>query len=106
MSRRPASLATATACVVCAALLVAGCEAQASVPPPAQSHAPRSSVVAPQSNSVPLPAVPPDRSVSPFDGLEARTRQATAEARPGVEAPLSPRPVPASGAAGSDIAAS
>jgi hypothetical protein len=59
--------------IVGAALLVNGCEAQVwGAPPAAQSTPPASLPV--------LPEAPPDQSGAPFDGLDARVRQATANA--------------------------
>jgi hypothetical protein len=60
--------------IVGAALLVNGCEAQVwgAPPPAAQNTAPASLPV--------LPDAPPDQSGAPFDGLDARVRQATANA--------------------------
>ena len=42
--------------------------------------APQLTVVAPQGSLAPLPEAPPDEPAAPFDGLDARTRQATADA--------------------------
>jgi hypothetical protein len=59
--------------IVGAALLVNGCEAQVwGAPPAAQTTPPASLPV--------LPDAPPDQSGAPFDGLDARVRQATANA--------------------------
>ena len=80
MRLRPPSRATVTAAIVVATLVVAGCEAQVHGTPPAGSPAPRLTVVAPQATSAPLPQAPPDHPPAAFDGLDARTRQATANA--------------------------
>jgi hypothetical protein len=80
MRRRPSSRAAATAAIVFAALLVAGCEARVHGTPPAFSDTPQATVVAPQNNSAPLPQAPPDQPGATFDGLDARARQATADA--------------------------
>jgi hypothetical protein len=80
MHRRPSSRATATAAVVFAALLVAGCEARGYGAPPSDSQTPQVTVVAPQSNTVPVPDPPPGAPAAAFDGLDARVRQATADA--------------------------
>ncbi|MBI5339639.1 MAG: hypothetical protein HZB45_18340 [Mycolicibacterium rufum] len=65
------------AAALCAALLMAGCDAPPSEPAPPPPPVPQSSAVAPQSNAVPLPAAPPGPG---FAGLDARVRQATADA--------------------------
>jgi hypothetical protein len=69
--RRPKWAMTALA-IVCAAMLANGCEAQVSGAPPAENTA-----------HAPLPALPEAPPVPPtarLDGLDARVRQATAEA--------------------------
>jgi CubicO group peptidase (beta-lactamase class C family) len=78
MRRRPPSLATVTATIAVAALVVAGCEARVYGTPPADPDAPQLTVVAPQGSLAPLPNAPPDQPPATFDGLDARTRQATA----------------------------
>ena len=80
MGRWPANRVAFSAAAMCAAMLGAGCAGPAAAPPPTESGGPRSSVVAPQSHSVPLPAAPPDQPASTFDGVDARIRQATADA--------------------------
>jgi CubicO group peptidase (beta-lactamase class C family) len=71
MRRRRPFRATATVAIVCAVVLVAGCEARVyGVPPDEQG--PQQTVVA--------PAAPPSQHAATFDGLDARTKQATAEA--------------------------
>jgi hypothetical protein len=78
MRRRPSRLIAATAISMIAAL-VAGCEARVyGTPPP--SPVPQLTVVAPQGSLAPLPEAPPDEPATTFDGLEARARQATADA--------------------------
>ena len=79
MRRRPSKLVTATATVIIAVPLVAGCEAKVygTTPEPA---APQLTVVVPQGRSAPLPEAPPDEPAATFDGLDARARQATADA--------------------------
>ncbi|WP_066901866.1 serine hydrolase [Mycolicibacterium houstonense] len=67
MHRRPSKPAMTTMAIVIAALLVTGCEAQACGMPPAD-NAPLAPVIAPRA------------PVASFDGLDARTRQATADA--------------------------
>src|SRR5689334_7582235 len=80
MRRRPSCRATVTAAVVTAALVVPGCEARVYGTPPEESAAPRMTIVAPEGTSAPLSQAPPDQRMASFDGLDARTRQATAEA--------------------------
>jgi beta-lactamase class A len=79
MRRRPSSRATAIATIAIAALLV-GCEARVYGTPPAASDKPQVTIVAPQGTIAPLPDAPPGQPVAAFDGLDARTRQATADA--------------------------
>jgi CubicO group peptidase (beta-lactamase class C family) len=57
--------------IVCAVVLVAGCEARVYGVPP-DEPGPQQTVVA--------PAAPPSQHAATFDGLDARTKQATAEA--------------------------
>jgi hypothetical protein len=78
MRRRPSMLVTATA-VAAIAVLTVGCEARVYGTPPASS-APQLVVVAPQGSTAPLPEASPDEPVAAFAGLDARVRQATAEA--------------------------
>lgn len=80
MRRRRSSRAKATAAIMIAALVVAGCEARVNGTPPAESNAPRMIVITPQGTSAPLPEAPPGESAAAFDGLDGRARQATAEA--------------------------
>jgi CubicO group peptidase (beta-lactamase class C family) len=63
--------ATATVAIACAMVLVAGCEARVYGVPP-DEPGPQQTVVA--------PAAPPSQHAAAFDGLVARTKQATAEA--------------------------
>jgi Beta-lactamase len=77
--RLPNRLITRTA-IVCVALLVNGCEAQVWGVPPAAENTPRATVVAPQASLPVLPEAPPAEPAAPFDGLDARVRQATANA--------------------------
>ncbi len=79
MRWRPSSRATAIAAVMCAALVVAGCEAQSHGTSPAQDT-PQRPVVAPQNNTLPMPQAPPEPPSAGLDGLDARMRQATADA--------------------------
>jgi CubicO group peptidase (beta-lactamase class C family) len=66
--------------IVCVALLVNGCEAQVWGMPPAAESTPQATVVAPQASIPMLPEAPPAEPAAPFDGLDARVRQATADA--------------------------
>jgi hypothetical protein len=59
--------------VVCVALLVNGCEAQVWGTPPTAEGTPHASLPA-------LSPAPPAQAVAPFDGLDARVREATADA--------------------------
>jgi beta-lactamase class A len=79
MRRRPSKLLTATAVVIVAVPVVAGCEAKVygDTSPPA---GPRLTVVAPMGTNAPLPEAPPDVPTASFAGLAARAKQATAEA--------------------------
>jgi hypothetical protein len=79
MRGQPSSRATAIAAIIWAALLVAGCEAHSSGTPP-NSDAPQATTVAPQNNTLPMPQAPPKAPSAGFDGLDARTRQAVADA--------------------------
>jgi hypothetical protein len=76
MRRRPSRLVAVTAAV----LALAGCEARSYGTPPVDPDAPARTVVAPQGPLAPLPEAAPDEPASSFDGLEIRTRQATADA--------------------------
>ncbi len=76
MRRRPSRLVAVTAAV----LVVAGCEARVYGTPPVDPAAPQLTVVAPQGPLAPLPEAPPDEPAAAFDGLDGRTKQATAEA--------------------------
>ncbi len=79
MRGRPSRLVTATAAVIIAVPLVAGCEAKVYGTPP-KPAAPQLTVVVPQGRSAPLPEAPPDEAAVTFDGLNARARKATADA--------------------------
>jgi hypothetical protein len=78
MRRRPSSRATVTAAIACAVLLVVGCEARVHGSPP-NDPAPLT-MRAPQGTVEPPPAAPPGQPAAAFDGLDARTKQATADA--------------------------
>ncbi len=80
MRGRPSSRATAAAAIMIAALVVSGCEARVYGTPPAESDTPQVTIVAPQNNAAPPPEAPPDQPPAAFDGLDVRTRQATADA--------------------------
>ena len=67
--------------IVCAALLVNGCEAQVWGTPPAAEDTSQATVVAaPQASFPDLPAAPPAPPTAGLDGLDARVRQAIADA--------------------------
>ena len=76
MRRRPSRLVAVTAAV----LAVAGCEARVYGTPPVEPSPPPLIVVAPQGPLAPLPEAPPDEPAAGFEGLDGRTKQATAEA--------------------------
>ena len=78
--RRLPNRAMTSMAIVCAALLVNGCEAQVWGAPPAAESTPQATVVAPQASLPVLPEAPPDQLAAPLDGLDARVRQATADA--------------------------
>jgi beta-lactamase class A len=80
MRRRPSRFVTATAIVIIAAPLVAGCEAKVYGTTPAPA-APQLTVIAPLGTKAPLPESPPDEPEAAFGGLDTRVRLATAEAR-------------------------
>lgn len=79
MRRRPSKMVTATAAVVIAVPLLAGCEAKVYGDTPTPT-APQLTVVAPMGTRAPLPESPPDEPAAAFTGLEARAKQATSEA--------------------------
>ena len=79
MRRRPSKLLTATAAVIIAVPIVAGCEAKVYGTPP-DPTGPQLIVVAPMGTKAPLPESPPDEPSAVFDGLVSREQQATAEA--------------------------
>jgi hypothetical protein len=79
MRRRPSVLLTATAVVMVAVPVVAGCEAKVYGRPP-EPPAPQMTVAAPQGTEVPIADAPPNQLTAAFDGLDARERQATADA--------------------------
>ena len=80
MRRRPSTPMTATAAIMIAVLVVAGCEAKVYGNTPAPPDGPQLTVVAPQGSLAPLPEAPPDEPAATFEGLDARARQATADA--------------------------
>jgi beta-lactamase class A len=79
MRRRPSKLVTATAAVIIAVPFVAGCEAKVYGTPP-EPAGPQLTVIAPMGTKAPLPEAPPDEPAANFASLDARARQATAEA--------------------------
>jgi len=80
MRRRLPRWAMTTIAVVCVAVLVNGCEAQVWGAPPAAESTPQATVVAPQASLPVLPEAPPAQPTASSDGLDARVRQATADA--------------------------
>jgi hypothetical protein len=79
MRRRPSKLVTATAAVIIAVPIVAGCEAKVYGTPP-EPTGPQLTVIAPMGTKAPLPESSPDEPSAAFDGLISREQQATAEA--------------------------
>lgn len=79
MRRRPPKLVTATAAVIIAVPVVAGCEAKVYGTPPGLA-APQLTVIAPMGSKAPLPDAPPDQPTAAFEGLISRETQATVEA--------------------------
>jgi hypothetical protein len=80
MSRWLAKWAMTGMAIVCAALLVDGCQAHVWATPPAVENTPRTTVAAPQAWLPVPPAAPPAQPTAPLGGLDARSRQATADA--------------------------
>ncbi len=76
MRRRPSTLVAIGAAV----LAVVSCEARVYGSPPVDAAAPQLTVVAPQGPMAPLPEAAPDETTASFDGLDARIKQATADA--------------------------
>ncbi|CRZ17280.1 serine hydrolase family protein [Mycolicibacterium neworleansense] len=66
--------------VLATAMLVTGCEAQVWGMPPGAGDTPQAPVTAPQAPMPALPQAPNDEPLAPFEGLDARTRQATSDA--------------------------
>ena len=77
--RRPPRLVTAAAGVIVAVPVLAGCEAKV-YGDTATNAGPQLTVVAPMGSRAPLPESPPDEPAATFLGLNARARQATADA--------------------------
>jgi hypothetical protein len=66
--------------IVCVALLVNGCEAKVWGSPPTAAYTQQATFSAPEASLPVLPEALPNQSAAPFDGLDARVRQATADA--------------------------
>ena len=79
MYRRPSTLLLVTAAAVAVMTVAAGCEAKVYGTTPVPSSPPLT-VVAPLGSMAPLPEAPPDEPAVAFTGLDARERQASAEA--------------------------
>ncbi len=79
MLRRQSKLLMVTALAATAMTVASGCEAKVYGTTPAPASPPLT-VVAPLGSMAPLPEVPPDEPAAAFSGLDARERQATAEA--------------------------
>jgi hypothetical protein len=82
MRGRPSRLVTASAAIVVAVPVLAGCEAKVHGEPP-QPAGPQLTVIAPMGNMAPLPEAPPDEPAATFDGLKFRAQQALADATRG-----------------------
>jgi len=80
MRRWPSTVVASTAVLATATLVVSGCEARVYGTPPDLPDGPQLTVVAPQGSMAPLPEAPPDAPAATFTGLDARARQATANA--------------------------
>lgn len=80
MRARPSKLMTVAATVLCTGALVSACEAKVYGTPPPPPESPQLTVIAPLGNSAPLPEAPPDQPAAAFQGLDARVRQAVADA--------------------------
>ena len=80
MRRRLPQWAMTSTAIVAVVLLVNGCEAQVWGAPPSAEAPPQATIVAPQAPLPAPPEAPPGQSAAPFDGLDARIRQATATA--------------------------
>ncbi|MCV7227288.1 class A beta-lactamase-related serine hydrolase [Mycolicibacterium komossense] len=80
MRRRLPNWATASTAIACVALLATGCEAQVWGTPPATENNPQGSVATPLAPSSALPEAGPALPATSLDGLDARLRQATADA--------------------------
>jgi hypothetical protein len=80
MRQRLPKWAMTTPAIVGVALLVNGCEAQVWGTPPAAESTPGATLVAPQASLPVLPEAPPGQPAPSLDGLDARVRQATADA--------------------------
>ena len=79
MHRRPSTLLMVTAAAVAVMTVASGCEAKVYGTTP-QPSSPPLTVVAPLGSMAPLPEAPPDEPAVAFTGLDARERQASAEA--------------------------
>lgn len=77
--RRPLRLVTATAAVVVAVPVLAGCEAKVYGTPPGPAR-PQLTVVAPIGTVAPLAQAPPNEPEAAVGGINDRTRQATIQA--------------------------
>jgi hypothetical protein len=80
MRQRLPKWAMTTLAIVSVAPLVNGCEAQVWGTPPAAESTPGATLVAPQASLPVLPEARPGQPAPSLDGLDARVRQATADA--------------------------
>lgn len=80
MRRQRSKWATTSLALLGVAMLVNGCEAQSWGMPPSGENAPLATAVAPQAPVTAPPQAPTEEPLAPLAGLEARTRQASADA--------------------------
>ena len=80
MRRRLPKWAITRMAIVCVALLVSGCEAQVWGTPPTAETTPQATDAAPQATLPVPPGAPLAKPTAPLDELDARVRQATADA--------------------------
>ena len=80
MRRQLSNRAIAGLAIVGVVLLVNGCAAQVWGAPPTTENTPPARVAAPQAPLPALPEAPPAQPAAPLAGLDARVRQATADA--------------------------
>lgn len=80
MRQRLPNRAMTSMAIIGVALLLGGCEAQSWGAPSTAENTPAAPVAAPQVSPADLPEAPPAQPTASLDGLDARVRQATADA--------------------------